>query len=120
MVTDPTDPSGGGINRNLVPPAPASRLSLPDYIAFVRTLIELHDAQRVSKDELIAAIAHYENTGPNVLFDHYADSGVQALIADVLSRPEFDARERKFIEWTANGGNLEFKIHRGLRALGLE
>jgi hypothetical protein len=88
------------------------KLSLPDYITFVRKLIDLYDRGLITKNLLLQSIFVMPHVLPlNQLFDHHDDPSVQTLLRDVEARPGWDNHDKWYLDWVKNGGDFYYKLH---------
>lgn len=88
------------------------KLPLPDYIAFIRKLLDLYDRGLIAKSLLMRSISAPPHVLPrDMIFDHYDDPAVQALLRDVETRPGWDKDEKWYLDWVKNGGDFYYKLH---------
>lgn len=88
------------------------KLPLPDYIAFIRKLLDLYDRGLIAKSLLMRSISAPPHVLPrDMIFDHYDDPTVQALLRDVETRPGWDKDEKWYLDWVKNGGDFYYKLH---------
>ncbi|MGP0057852.1 MAG: hypothetical protein ACLPID_00985 [Beijerinckiaceae bacterium] len=83
------------------------KLSLDDYLAFVRKLLDLYNRDPRTGGLLIVALMPNPSIVPrNQIFDNYNKPEVQALLKDIAARPGWDQYQRGGLDWIITGGGF--------------
>jgi hypothetical protein len=81
------------------------KLSVDQYVAFVRDLAKLRDRGLISPKELKSGL--YPRLSVNTVYEHYQDKGVRLLLSEIAARDDVGSSDKDEIRRILSGEALE-------------
>ena len=81
------------------------KLSIEQYVAFVRNLATLRDGGLISPEELMRGLLPRLST--KMVLEHYQDEGIQSLLKEIEARDDIGPSSKSEIRSILSGQALE-------------
>ncbi|MBR0756588.1 hypothetical protein JQ604_30795 [Bradyrhizobium jicamae] len=81
------------------------KLSVDQYVAFVRDLVKLRDNGLISPEELKRGL--YPRLSVDTVYEHYQDAGVRLLLTEIEARDDISPSDKDEIRRILSGEALE-------------